>query len=83
VNTYEKIKSKIDAAHIIIADISKLNPYLFATLGYAWGRGKHTILISKVMEVVDFTVHNQRHLKYDRIRDLEDILRKELLLRLG
>jgi nucleoside 2-deoxyribosyltransferase len=72
------VKKKIDTAAVVIAELSGANPNVYLEVGYAWGKGRPTILLAKNEEELRFDVRDQRCLKYERIRDLEEILNREL-----
>lgn len=74
-----RLKQSIELASATVAVITGANPNVFLEIGYAWGRGRPTILVSKLGEDSRFDVQGQRHLKYKDIRDVERLLRKELL----
>ncbi len=62
----------------MIAELSGANPNVYLEVGYAWGKSRPTILLIKDDQELRFDVHGQRCLKYERIRDLEESLKKEL-----
>jgi hypothetical protein len=72
------VKSRIDAATIVVADLSHTNPNVYLELGYAWGRSKPTILLLREGDDVPFDVQGQRYFVYRRIKDIETMLSKEL-----
>jgi hypothetical protein len=74
----EQVKLKIETATVVIAELSGANPNVYLEVGYAWGKGRPTILLIKDEEELRFDVRGQRCLKYNRIQDLEDCLKKEL-----
>ena len=73
------VKSRIDAASVVVADLSHTNPNVFLELGYAWGRSKPTILLLREGDDLPFDVRGQRYLVYKRIKDIETTLSKELV----
>ena len=74
----DRVKKKIETAVLVIAELSGANPNVYLEVGYAWGKGRPTILLVKNEQELRFDVRGQRCLKYERIKDLEDILHKEL-----
>jgi hypothetical protein len=47
-------------------------------LGYAWGTGRPTVLLVQDVEHLKFDVQGQRCLVYTRIKQLEELLAREL-----
>ncbi len=74
----QRIKSRIESAAYVVAEITHPNPNVFLEIGYAWGCGRPTILITKDADQVPFDVRGQRCLVYKTIRDLDRILSNEL-----
>jgi hypothetical protein len=66
----DRIKRRIETASLVIADISGGNPNVYLEVGYAWGKGRPTLLIAKQEEVLKFDVQGQRCIKYKSIVDL-------------
>jgi nucleoside 2-deoxyribosyltransferase len=74
----DQVKKKIETATVVIAELSGANPNVYLEIGYAWGKGRPTILLIKNDQDLLFDVRGQRCLKYERIRDLEESLKNEL-----
>jgi len=74
----ERIKSRIETASLVIAELTTANPNVFLEVGYAWGKKRPTILLVRDAEKLPFDVRGQRCLVYSRIRDLEEALVREL-----
>lgn len=74
----DRIKKRIENAAIVIAELSGANPNVYLEVGYAWGKGRPTILLIRDAKELRFDVRGQRCLVYERIRDLEKALVKEL-----
>ena len=74
----DRVKKRIDTAAVVIADLTSANPNVYLEVGYAWGKNRPTILLAKEGEELKFDVRGQRCLKYERIKDLELSLAKEL-----
>jgi hypothetical protein len=72
------LKQRIETADIVIAELSGSNPNVYLEVGYAWGKGRPTILLSPKVEELAFDVQGHRCLIYDSIRDLETQLTREL-----
>jgi hypothetical protein len=58
--------------------LSGANPNVFLEIGYAWGKGRLTILLAKSSEQLLFDVRGQRVLKYESLVALRKSLAKEL-----
>ncbi|QRN92957.1 hypothetical protein JRI60_27510 [Archangium violaceum] len=74
----ERIKERIDTAKVVIADLSMANPNVYLEVGYAWGRGRPTILLVRDVKELRFDVASYRCLVYKNIRDLESQLTREM-----
>jgi hypothetical protein len=72
----DRIKQKIEAASIIIGELTGNNANVYLEIGYAWGKGRPTILLSK--EETTFDTRNQKILRYSSIKELSNKLTKEL-----
>jgi hypothetical protein len=73
-----RVKERIEAAAVVIAELTGANPNVYLEVGYAWGKGRPTILVVKSDQELKFDVRGQKCLTYERIRDLEEALRREL-----
>jgi hypothetical protein len=74
----EWVKSRIESAAIVIAELTGANPNVFLEVGYAWGKGRPTVLLVREEEELRFDVRGHRCLKYRTIKQLSEILAKEL-----
>jgi len=74
----DRVKQKIESAAVVIADLTGANPNVYLEVGYAWGQERPTVLIAASEKELQFDVRGQRCLTYERIRDLEEALTKEL-----
>jgi hypothetical protein len=74
----EWVKQRICSATFVIADLSTANPNVYLEVGYAWGCGRPTILPVRDTTDLKFDVKGQRCLVYKSIKQLEEILGKEL-----
>jgi hypothetical protein len=72
------LKQRIETANIVIAELSGSNPNVYLEVGYAWGKGRPTILLAPKVEELAFDVQGHRCLIYDNIRDLEAQLTRKL-----
>lgn len=73
-----QVKEKIETAVVVIAEISNANPNVYLEVGYAWGKGRPTILLVKDQQELPFDIRGQRCLKYESIRNLDETLGREL-----
>lgn len=67
----ERIKSRIETASLVIADLTGANPNVYLEVGYAWGKERPTLLLSRNSEELKFDVKSQRCIIYESIGDLE------------
>jgi hypothetical protein len=61
----DRIYLQIDAADIIIADMSGQNPNVFYEVGYAHGKGKLCILLTQDVADIPFDLKHHRHIVYE------------------
>ncbi len=73
-----RIKSRIETASLVIADLTGANPNVYLEVGYAWGKARPTLLIAKTGDELKFDVQGQRCLIYKKIRDLAQKLETDL-----
>jgi hypothetical protein len=74
----QRIRDRIETAKVVIADLSTGNANVYLEVGYAWGKGKPTILLVRDVKELKFDVQSYRCLVYGNIRQLEQQLTKEL-----
>lgn len=74
----DQIRERIETASVVIADLTGANPNVYLEVGYAWGKGRPTILLVQDVNDLRFDVKSQRCLVYDRIIDLARLLSNEL-----
>jgi hypothetical protein len=77
----EKIRERIQRAHLVIADLTQANPNVFLEIGYAWGKGRPTVLLwhkpersgknRKPQPSPPFDVRGQVRIDYKDLLDLE------------
>jgi hypothetical protein len=72
------VKSRIDSASLVVADLSSANPNVYLEVGYAWGRGVNTVLLVAQGDELKFDVRAQRCLVFRSIQHLEELLTAEL-----
>ncbi|MBN1206886.1 MAG: hypothetical protein JXB05_18525 [Myxococcaceae bacterium] len=74
----QRIKERIETAKVVIADLSMANPNVYLEVGYAWGRGRPTVLLVRDVKELRFDVASYRCIIYRSIRELEASLTREL-----
>jgi hypothetical protein len=74
----EWVKRRISSATFVIADLTSKNPNVYLEVGYSWGCGRPTILLVHDSSDLEFDVKGQRCLVYGSIKQLEELLGKEL-----
>jgi hypothetical protein len=74
----EYVKHRIETAAVVVAELTGANPNVYLEVGYAWGKGRPVILLVQDENQLHFDVKGQRCLVYERIKDLEQALSKEL-----
>ena len=74
----EWVRSRIESASLVVADLTDANPNVYLEVGYAWGVGVPTVLLAKSPDHLKFDVRGQRCLVYKKIKELEDSLTAEL-----
>jgi len=78
-NILERIYGQIDAADLIIADLTGRNPNVFYETGYAHAKGKLCLLLTSKADDIPFDLKHHRHLIYgDSIQNLRQALLKDL-----
>ncbi len=70
--------SKIEQAKFVIAELSGANPNVYLEVGYALGKGKATVLLTKNIKDLQFDLRGYNCISYERIIDLKEKLSKEL-----
>lgn len=74
-----RIKSRIETSSLVIADLTGANPNVYLEVGYAWGKNRPTLLLSRENYDLKFDVRGQRCIKYKNISDLEKKLEADLV----
>ncbi len=72
------VRTRIETAAVVVAELTGANPNVYLEVGYAWGKGRPVILLARDEKELHFDVRGQRCLVYERIKDLEESLSKEL-----
>jgi hypothetical protein len=74
-----RIRSGIESADLVIADLTEGRPNVYLEVGYAWGRGVPVIFVAKKKEKLHFDVSTHKCVFYGRFtqfaKDLEDLIR--------
>ncbi len=52
----EWMRHKIETAAVVVAELSGANPNVYLEVGYAWGKGRPTILLASKVEELAFDV---------------------------
>lgn len=65
-----RIKSRIETATLVVADLTGANANVYLEVGYAWGKERPTLLITQNSEELKFDVRGQRCIAYKNINDL-------------
>lgn len=73
-----EIKRRIEDYDGLVALLNGANPNVFLEIGYAWAKGKPTILLIKEGQELPFDVRGQRCIFYKGIADLRTKLSAEL-----
>ncbi len=74
----QRIYNQIDAADLVIADMSGRNPNVFYEVGYSHAKSKLCILLTKNAADIPFDLMHHRHIVYDFIGDLKAKLASDL-----
>jgi hypothetical protein len=74
----QRMRERINAAGIVVADLTDANPNVYLEVGFAWGRDIPTVLVCHHTTPLTFDVRSQRCLIYSSIRDLEKKLTNEI-----
>lgn len=74
----EWVRQRIASAEVVIAELSTPNPNVYLEVGFAWGCGRPTILLTRDAATLPFNARNQKCIEYKSIKQLEEMLRKEL-----
>lgn len=75
----ERIYRQIDAADLILADMSGQNPNVFYEVGYAHAKGKLCVLMTNSANDIPFDLKHHRHIIYDSVSGLRESLGEDLI----
>jgi hypothetical protein len=73
-----RIKSRIETASLVIADLTGANANVYLEVGYAWGKDLPTLLLIRKGAELKFDVQSQRCITYKNIADLGKKLETDL-----
>jgi hypothetical protein len=76
---FAQITSRLRSGSGVLALLNDANPNVFLEIGYAWGKGKPTILIAKQGTSLPFDVQGQKCIQYTSIANLRSLLTTELI----
>jgi hypothetical protein len=76
----ERIYNQIEAADLIVADMTGQNPNVFYEVGYAHAKDKLCVLLTKDANDIPFDLKHQRHIIYTSIQDLRNQLSNDLMV---
>jgi hypothetical protein len=74
----DRIKSRIETAALVVADLTGANPNVYLEVGYAWGKSRPTLLLVRKADELKFDVRGQRCIAYENIVDLAKKLQADL-----
>lgn len=72
------VQARIKSASLVVAVLTDRNAKVFVEIGYAWGCGVPTTLLTPETENLTFDLQGQRCLVYKSIRQLQETLSMEL-----
>ena len=74
-----RIRSRVESAQFVIADLTEARPNVYLEVGYAWGREVPVIFVAREGEPLHFDVKTHKCIYYRTIgqlaRDLEKLIR--------
>ena len=73
-----RIKERIESCAALVGILTGDNPNVYLEIGYAWGKGKPTILAVKEGQKVKFDLQGQKYMIYKNITDLRSKMRREI-----
>ena len=73
-----RIKSRIETASLVIADLTGANANVYLEVGYAWGKDRPTLLLARKGDELKFDVKSQRCIIYKNIAELAKKLEIDL-----
>jgi hypothetical protein len=76
----KEISNEMDAAEVVLADLSELRPNVLIEVGLAYAKGKVVLLVSPSGNKIPSNIAGVHQIRYDRSRALwEDKLEEELV----
>jgi nucleoside 2-deoxyribosyltransferase len=73
-----KLQDRITSSPLMIAELTGSDPNVYFEIGYAWGRGCPTILVTRDESELHYDVRSHKCLTYKSILGLADCLKREL-----
>jgi hypothetical protein len=73
-----RIRQRIETAELVIADLTGGNPNVYLEVGYAWGKERPTLLLTRKLDELCFDVKGHRCIIYRSIADLARQLTADL-----
>lgn len=73
-----RMKERIRAATLLVADLTNANPNVYLEVGFAWAAGVPAVLVHQADAELKFDVRGERCLSYRTIKELEERLTGEL-----
>lgn len=74
-----RIRAGIEAADVVVADVSEARPNVYLEVGYAWGKDIPVVFVAKKGEKLHFDVSTQKCIFYGKysalVGELEKLLR--------
>lgn len=74
----EQVKKRIDSASVVVADLTHADPRVYLQLGYAWGKGRPTILLAQAGAPPALELSKPAPILYKKIKDVETALAQAL-----
>lgn len=74
----EQVKKRIDSASVVVADLTHADPRVYLQLGYAWGKGRPTILLAQAGASPALELSKPAPILYKKIKDVETALAQAL-----
>lgn len=65
-----RIKSRIETASLVIADVTGANANVYLEVGYAWGKDRPTLILARQGEKLKYDISSQHCIVYKSINDL-------------
>lgn len=67
----DRLINRISSTSLMVAEMSNYDPFTFLAIGYAYAKGKRTILLSKKFESIEVLKNQFQCVLYEKIRDVE------------